>query len=128
MTSSDTDQQEYPDMYLEKDTILTSVLLPKLKSEYNHVETLDKQTLRINLQNKWPVLFKSAEVVKNKERLSNCPRWEEILAKGIISKCSIVSCIEPSSPKMALAGQLVIFNKVCRLDNSNTSIVLYQSC
>ena len=66
----------------------------KLKSERNHVETADKLPLRIKLWNKHPVLLKRAEVMKNKARLRNCPKFQEILSKSIITKSSVIPCME----------------------------------
>ena len=66
----------------------------KLKSERNHVETADKLPLRIRLWNKQPVLLKRAEVMKNKARLRNCPKFQEILSKSIITKSSVIPCME----------------------------------
>lgn len=51
---------------------------PKYRTRiYNLEETPIKPKLKDVFQNKWPVCFKNLQVMKNKERLSNCPWIKE---------------------------------------------------
>lgn len=70
------------------------------------METSHKLKLRICVQNTRPVLPKSAHVMKNKERLRNYPRLEEILAREISTKCSLVSWIEPWTNERDVSGTI----------------------
>ena len=46
--------------------------------EFNHEETQNKSKLKDILQNYWlVVLFKRVKVIKDKERLRNCPKFKD---------------------------------------------------
>lgn len=76
---------------------------------------LDKSHLRNILQNTWPVLFKTVNVVRNKERS------EKLTTKrSMIAKCNVGS----QNRKMGIRQKLKNLNEVWTLVSNNVSMLV----